>query len=180
MDLETLENDVWRAYERGRIRLAFVWGIAALAAPMVALGLAHDATVTLPIGLALAALSGWGAYRGLAAFAGLRSGLLAGAIPFLFSVVTRKLGLCCVAAGQCVSWCAVACGLGGLLAAATVVVLSRRWYGSARYWGMASIVTLLLGSLGYVCAAADVMTLLGLGAGFLSGLTLMQPALLRQ
>lgn len=157
-----------RSYERGRMRFAAGWVIAVLTGILPVLGLAHERAAVACLGLLLAVMVAWCAFRGQVAYAAARNGLLGGLVPLSLALCMRDLGQCYSIGGYCFSWCVAGCALGGAAASLVILKLAGRWRTSPTYWGLASLVLLLTGSL--ACGCAGVMGLAGLAVGYVAGM----------
>jgi hypothetical protein len=144
-----------RAYERGRLRWAMQIGwvvLALVAVSFVAVGVSAVSATTGALLLATATALRW---RGRAWSAGVRSGLLAGLIPFTLLLVFKCSGAFC-STGGCMEHCIRFCGTGGLIAGLLLAVRARR-YDDER--------------VGFLVAASVVAALTGILGCFVGGLT---------
>ena len=160
---EALRERALRAYERGRLRLAFRRGAWAL--PVVALMLAVCPRSTLTAGAAalLPAAAVALLWRGEAWGRAVKPGLLAGAAPLALPATLTASGHVCVF-GACLQVCVAGCLGAGLLAGLVLGVraLALR-AGRGPFLLAASALVLLVGVP--ACAFAGVLGVLGMAAG---------------
>lgn len=160
-DIETL---AMQAYERGRVRigLAAAGWIVLFAAFLCTLSAKPVFTAT--IGIVLAAVTGFAAFKGRMIAGASRSGILAGLIPASLALSARELGHACSIGGMCLSWCMLGCAAGGIAAAVIIVRRAGRWQRSPAYWYLASLSMFATASL--ACSCAGFTSLIALAVGF--------------
>jgi len=172
--LAALERRVHGAYERGRARRAL--GVALLAAiPGIAAWLLGGGL--RPLALAAAAYVAYALclWRGQWLGRGARAGLLWGLVPFALAQLAQPLGGCHVG-GACLSWCSIACSVGGLAVGGGVSWGASRAAAPVRFWVAGSSVALLAGAT--ACRCAGVSSLLGMAIGLLVTTAPLAPRLL--
>jgi hypothetical protein len=115
-----------RAYERGRLRWALQIGwivLALVGVSFVCVGVSAISAATAVLLWATATALRW---RGQTWSAAVRTGLLAGLIPFTLLLVLKSgSGVFC-ALGGCMEHCIRYCGIGGLTAGLLLAVRARR------------------------------------------------------
>jgi hypothetical protein len=168
METRDVEKMALRAYEQGRMRLGAGWALAVVTLTLGAVLLSPGRLIVVALGLPLATLLAFGAFRGQAVFAGAKNGLLAGLIPLALALGMRDMGTCYSVAGQCFSWCAAGCAVGGVAASLVVAKRSGHWHGTPAYWMTAGASLLLTGSM--ACGCAGAMALASLGVGIVVGM----------
>ena len=126
MESADLAAQARRAYEAGRLRWAaqIAWVVFALiVVSFVAVGASRVSAAT---GLALLATTVALRWRGQTWGAAVRSGLVAGLIPYLLLLTFKcSAGLYC-ALGGCMSHCVRFCGVGGLAAGVLLATRARQ------------------------------------------------------
>lgn len=101
-------------------------------------------------------------------------GVIAGMVPLVFALCANHFGHGCTG-DRCVMLCVPACTLGGLVAGLAVAAVGHRGRHGFRFWGAASGLALLTGSMG--CACVGYSGVAGLAIGFAAGLV---PALVQR
>lgn len=94
-------------------------------------------------------------------------GLAAGLIPLVFALCANHLGHYCTGEA-CLSLCLPACVSGGVAAGLAVALWGYRAKHGLGYWASASTIALLTGAMG--CGCIGYSGLIGLGAGYATGL----------
>jgi len=115
-----------RAYEAGRLRWALQIGwvvLALVAISSVGVGLSTVSAATGALLLVAATAMRW---RGGSWSAAVRTGLLAGLIPYALLLVLKCGGGAFCSLGGCMSHCVRFCGFGGLAAGALLAARARR------------------------------------------------------
>ena len=165
VDMNRLESNLRRAYERGRIVHALivaapVFGLGALALlldrrPAILLGLSGLLFVT-------EALFVW---RGQQLGRGALAGLAGGAIPLGFGLCMQVYGSWCGGLAL-IPGCTAVCAAGGMLAGIWIAWVARKQPSPLSFVFAAGATALLVGSIGCACAGV------GGVAGLLGGLLL--------
>jgi hypothetical protein len=149
MESADLAAQARRAYEAGRLRWAAQIGWVVLALVAVSFVAVGASPVSAATGLALLATTVALRWRGQTYGAAVRSGLLAGLIPFTLLVTFKcSAGLYC-ALGGCMSHCVRFCGFGGLAAGVLLATRAREHADEMmKFLLVASAVAALTGLLG--------------------------------
>ncbi len=149
-DLVLVERRARRAYELGRLRRAVTLGTPLLGLVATALLLGSGRTFDLVVALALLLLGIGYLWRGTLAERALLPGIGAGSFPLVLALLAGGPGPSC-AHGATLSLCALACAVGGVLAALRVSEFARGEARRPAAFGLAMAPTFLLGSLGCGC-----------------------------
>jgi hypothetical protein len=164
MESADLAARAQRAYEQGRLRWAFQigWDVAALVGTsFVSVG---PSAVSAATGIALLGAATAFRWRGQAWGAGVRSGLLAGLIPFALLLSMKcGSGMFC-ALGGCMANCTRYCGLGGLAAGVLLAMrATRREEHIVEFLVASSVIAALTGLLG--CFVGGITGMLWMAVG---------------
>ena len=158
-----------RVYESGRLRWAsqIAWVVAALVAiSFVSVG---PSLVSAATGIALLGAATAMRWRGQAWGAGVRSGLLAGLIPFAL-LLSMKCGsgyFCTL--GECMTNCTRYCGMGGLAAGLLLAMrATRREDKIVEFLSASSIIAALTGLLG--CFVGGITGMIWMAIGELAAM----------
>jgi hypothetical protein len=160
----SLRRAARRAYERGRLQSALMWGTGAavLASPGFLVCNRAPVAAACLAGFALAVLAG--RLRGEDYERGTRSGALAGILPCLLPAAIGAMNpLVCMLMSSSGMWI---CGIGGV-AAGVILGLRSRGVGGWRYWGSALVTLAFCGTIG--CLPAGAIGFAGLLAGLIAG-----------
>ena len=150
-----------RAYELGRLRLAF--RAALPASPLIAVSLfgCDRPVLSAALGAVLLAALIAMRWRGGDSGRGARAGFFAGLAPMAAALAARAVHAC---SGPTCDLAIGACLAGGAVAGLAVGILAARVHGGSRFLVCAALISLLTGSLG--CIAAGGAGLGGLALGF--------------
>lgn len=173
LDDAKLMSAAKRAYERGRLSRAAMLGLLITPALAVSASLSIDLALTVGLGVLLVGLVTFGRWHGRSLGAGVRLGLMAGAIPLTFVLAGQMVGAVCVGV-NCAPACMAGAAAGGLLG--MLVILRSAKIRSVKAWAATSTAFLFGGS---GCACFGVVGLLILVGGMAAGIVtapLMKPA----
>ena len=160
--MTTLEPRARAAYERARLRAAFLGASPALLLTGVTALFTRTPHSALLFGAALFTVGTLLLWRGRPFHAGVLPGAAAGQVPLVFALAANR-GHACVS-GHCSTWCVPACIAGGVLAAAALSWFARRRGHGLPFFAGAALTCLATGAMGCSCAGAS--GVLGLCAGF--------------
>ena len=172
---DTLRVDCMVGYEASRRRLARLRVLlVSVLVTAIALGEACFGFlrpgVALPCGAVLAVAVYVASVRGVAAWRGVRTGLVAGMLPLLCALGAESMGIVCTPAG-CSSLCVPACAVSGCIAAVFIVRRGFAQRAGFGFWVGAGLSATAVGALGCACvsytgaAALALAMALSLGAG---------------
>lgn len=159
-DREYQRTRVRRAYELGRFRFGFRSGLFVLPLLVLSLVACHQPVLSLVVGVLLLTIAVTFRWRGKAYGRAVMPGLLAGSAPMMLPLLLRGAGHCCIG-GACWSICILSCIGGGLLAGATIGLISaternHRWM----FLASSALIAGLTGMLG--CAIVGVAGIAGM------------------
>lgn len=156
------------AYERGRIRWAFVSALPLTVIPLASFAIGQRLVSSAVLGLALLAIGAGLLWRGQGFARGLTLGLKAGLVPLTLAHAANLYGHVCTGSG-CTLLCLPACVLGGSVAGLIVAVAAQ---GTRARWhviGSAALTAALIGAFG--CSCIGFGGVLGLVLGMAVSLT---------
>lgn len=156
-----------RAYEFARARRAAAFSIPLFGFALLTLMFGARPLTATCVGLFLSLASGLFLWRGQALGRSVGPGVLAGVVPLGLALAARSYGHLCTESG-CVSLCIPACTLGGLVAGLFIAQRSRHAPSRGRFVVGASLLALLVGTLG--CSCVGYGGVVGLGGGLLATL----------
>lgn len=173
LDVVVVERRMRRAYEFGRIKHAAAQSVPLFALTGIALYVGPLRGLDIAVASLLAATALLYRWLGQLAERTLQPGIVAGLFPLVLALTANAVSPGC-AHGNALSLCALACAMGGVVAALHLTRFARTEGNERAAFWLAVLPTLLLGSLGCGCIGfTGVMAMTG--ALFVGSL----PALLR-
>lgn len=156
-----IEHNARRAYERGRLRYAMMGSLPVALLSSIAVSFGSHRTLDFATGLAVIVLGIFYLYRGKLAGRALFPGVTAGTIPLVLALLANGSHSGCPH-HETVSLCLVACITGGIVSSLLIVRFARREAHHISAWGLSTLPTLLVGSLGCGCLGySGVIALVG-------------------
>lgn len=166
IDLQRFERRVRIAYELGRLKRALVGFAPIVILAGIGMALGGRPSFTWPFAALLFVAGIVALWYGRDPKRAVLPGIVAGLVPFVFTLSAMHLGHWCLG-DHCTSVCLAACLLGGTGAGIAVAHVGLRRRAGLPFWLTASLLAGLTGALG--CACLGYAGLAGLGLGYLVG-----------